>query len=89
MEMIIWLVAMVAIFYFLLIRPNQKRQKETQAMQDSLQVGNKVVTIGGLHGVVEAVEEKTVIIGSPDGTKLTFDRFAIRSIEKDDASTEG
>ncbi|MGC4375841.1 preprotein translocase subunit YajC [Fictibacillus sp. Mic-4] len=68
---------MFVIFYFLLIRPNQKRQKAVQQMQASLKKGDKVVTIGGLHGTIEAIEENTVVIRCHNAT-LTFDRNAIR-----------
>lgn len=72
------IILMFVIFYFLLIRPQQKRQKQVREMQDSLQKGDKVVTIGGLHGIIHAIDEGTVVIQSADGTKLTYDRSAIR-----------
>ncbi len=71
------------IFYFILIRPQQKRQRQVQEMQSSLQKDDKVVTIGGLHGVVHALDEGTVVIRVEDGTKLTYDRSAIRDVVKD------
>lgn len=77
------LVLMVAIFYFLLIRPQQKRQKEVQAMQDALQKGDEIITIGGLHGVIDAIDEETIIIVCQGNTKLQFDRAAIREIKVD------
>jgi len=87
MMLLVW-VAMGAIFYFLLIRPQRKRQQETREMQSSLQVGSKVVTIGGLHGVVDMLDEKIIVIESPDGSKLTFDRHAIRSIDKEESGAQ-
>ncbi|KAA0549270.1 preprotein translocase subunit YajC [Bacillus sp. BGMRC 2118] len=75
------LILMFAIFYFLLIRPQQKRQKAVQKMQSELKKGDKVVTIGGMHGIVDAIDESTIIIKSGE-SRLTFDRAAIR-----DAST--
>lgn len=77
------LVAMFAIFYFLLIRPQQKRQKAVKDMQSSLQKGDKIVTIGGLHGIVDSVDENKVVIKAGDGSRLTFDRQAIRDVNKD------
>ncbi|MFZ3588298.1 preprotein translocase subunit YajC [Bacillus sp. DJP31] len=74
------LVAMFAIFYFLLIRPQQKRQKKTQQMQSDLKKGDKVVTIGGFHGIVDAIDEGTIVIKAGDGARLTFDRAAIRDV---------
>jgi preprotein translocase subunit YajC len=72
------IILMFVIFYFLLIRPQQKRQKQVREMQDQLQKGDKVITIGGFHGVIHAIDEGTVVIQSDDGTKLTYDRSAIR-----------
>lgn len=55
------LVIMFVLFYFLLIRPQQKRQKAVNQMQNSLKKGDKVVTIGGLHGFVDAIDRKSVV----------------------------
>ncbi|MGG0791959.1 preprotein translocase subunit YajC [Peribacillus simplex] len=74
------LILMFVLFYFLLIRPQQKRQKATRNMQSSLKKGDKVATIGGMHGTIDAIDELQIVIKSPDGTKLTFDRAAIREI---------
>ncbi|MBD1381229.1 preprotein translocase subunit YajC [Metabacillus arenae] len=74
------LVLMFAIFYFLLIRPQQKQQKKVRDMQSSLQKGNKVITIGGMHGFVDSIDEEVVVIKAGDGSRLTFDRRAIREV---------
>ncbi|MCM3596365.1 preprotein translocase subunit YajC [Metabacillus idriensis] len=74
------LILMFAIFYFLLIRPQQKQQKKVREMQDSLSKGDKVVTIGGMHGHVDSIDEEKVIIKAGDGSRLTFDRRAIRDV---------
>lgn len=79
-QSIIMFVLMIAIFYFLLIRPQQKRQKQIQQMQASLEKGDKVVTIGGLHGFIDSLEVDTVVIRCGDGSKLTYDRSAIREV---------
>jgi len=81
--MLIPIILMVVIFYFLLIRPQQKRQKQTRQMQSELQKGNKVVTIGGFHGTIHALDEGTVVIQSDEGAKLTYDRAAIREIKSE------
>ncbi|MFC4558930.1 preprotein translocase subunit YajC [Virgibacillus kekensis] len=75
------IILMFVIFYFLLIRPQQKRQKQVKQMQSDLKKGDAVVTIGGFHGVVHALDEDTVIIQSGDGQKLTYDRSAIREVK--------
>ncbi|MCG7345033.1 preprotein translocase subunit YajC [Sporosarcina sp. ACRSL] len=71
------IIAMFAIMWFLLIRPAQKRQKQTKQMQDSLKRGDKVITIGGLHGVIDAVDDTSVFLKVADGTTLQFDRQAV------------
>ena len=73
-------ILMFVLFYFILIRPQNKRQKAVQQMQGDLQKGNKIVTIGGLHGTVHAVDEGTIIIQCGDGSKLTFDRAAVKEV---------
>lgn len=74
------LIIFFVIFYFLLIRPQQKRQKKTRNMQAELKKGDHIVTIGGLHGIVDVIEDQTVTVKSHNTTKLTFDRAAIRDI---------
>ncbi|NND93544.1 MAG: preprotein translocase subunit YajC [Flavobacteriales bacterium] len=65
------------IFYFFMIRPQQKKQKQAQAFRSSLKKGLRVVTIGGVHGKIEAVKEKTVIIETEAGGKLKVEKSAI------------
>lgn len=78
---IIMIVLMFALFYFFIIRPQQKRQRETREMQTALQKGDKVVTIGGFHGTVHAIDEDAVVLAIEDGTKITYDRAAIREVK--------
>ncbi|MBE1554596.1 preprotein translocase subunit YajC [Sporosarcina limicola] len=69
--------AMFVVMWFLLIRPAQKKQKATRAMQESLKRGDHVITIGGLHGTIEAVDESSIFLKVAEGTKLQFDRQAV------------
>jgi len=71
---------MFVLFYFLLIRPQQKRQKAVQSMQNELKKGDKIVTIGGLHGIVDAVDEGKIVVKCGDGSRLTYDRNAVREV---------
>lgn len=73
-------VAIIAIFYFLIIRPQNKKQKETQKMLSELKKGDRVVTIGGIHGTIQTVREKTVIVKVDENTKLEFSRNSISSV---------
>ena len=79
---IVMIVAMFAIFYFLLIRPQQKRQKAVAQMQNEIKKGDAIVTIGGLHATIESVDEETKIVVKSGGSHLTFDRNAIREVVK-------
>jgi len=74
------LVAIIAIFYFLILRPQNKKQKETQKMLSALKKGDRVVTIGGIHGLIQSVKESTVIVKVDDNVKLEFNRSAIASV---------
>ena len=72
---------MFGIMYFLLIRPQKKQQEKVQNMLDSLVVGDSIVTIGGMHGIIDEINEeaKTVVIDC-EGIYLTFERRAISRI---------
>jgi len=74
------LILMFVLFYFLLIRPQQKRQKNVSRMQSELKKGDKIVTIGGLHGIIDSIDESKVVIKCGDGSRLTYDRNAIREV---------
>lgn len=70
-------VLMFVVFYFLLIRPQQKKTKARNGMLKALKKGDKVVTIGGLHGTIMELSDDIVVLRVNDVTKLTFDRGSI------------
>ncbi len=70
----------IVIFYFLIIRPQGKKQKDTKRMLEALKKGDRVVTIGGLRGIIHSVKEDTVIVRVDDTVKLEFNRSAISSV---------
>lgn len=70
-------IAMFAVMWFLLIRPAQKRQKATRTMQNELKRGDAVITIGGIHGTIDAVDDTSVYLKVSDNTTMQFDRQAI------------
>ncbi|MCU0390091.1 MAG: preprotein translocase subunit YajC [Thermoflexibacter sp.] len=74
---LLFIVGMVAVFYFFMIRPQQKKQKEQKTFLESLKRGDKVVTIGGLHGTVLSLEGNTVLLEADQGVKLKFEKTAI------------
>ena len=75
---------MVVMFYFLLIRPQQRQRKEMAARISALQSGDKVVTSSGIHGIVHNVKEHTVMVKVAEGTMLEFDKAAMTSVHKKD-----
>ena len=77
------MIAIFAIFYFFLIRPQNKKQKETEKMIAALKKGDKVVTIGGIHWVISSTKEKTVVVKVDDNTKIEFNRTAIATVVTD------
>lgn len=76
MSQIVMLVMIVGVFYFFMIRPQMKKQKELKKFRENLAVGDKVVTIGGVHGKILEIAESTILISS-DGTKIRFEKSAI------------
>ncbi len=78
---VLFFVAIFAIFYFLLIRPQQRQKRERAQMLTTLKKGDRVVTSGGLHGTVVGLNEQTIVLKVADQVKLEFDRSAIGRVE--------
>ncbi len=79
---IIMVVAFIAIFYFFMIRPQKKQEKEVNAMRNSLSVGDEITTIGGIIGKVVSIREETVVIEtSHDRTKIRLLKSAISKVD--------
>ena len=84
---IVYMVALFAIFYFLFIRPQRKKEKQLDQLRSSLEVGQMVTTIGGMLATVAKVEDEFVVLEvGPNRTKMPFKKWAIASVEqkKDD-----
>lgn len=78
------IVAMVAIFYFLIIRPQQKQSKQLKEMRKSLDRGDKVVTSGGIHGVITNMKENEIVtIRIADSVKIDVDKSALTKISEE------
>jgi len=75
------------IFYFMIIRPQQKRQRERQKLLEALKKGDKIVTGGGLHGTIVGMEEKTVLVQIADGVKVKVDRGSVAAVTREGEST--
>lgn len=84
---IIMIVVMLAIMYFMLIRPENKKKKAAEEMRNSLKVGDQITTIGGIVGTICAVKEKTIVMETgADRVRIEFTKWAISS--KGTQSTE-
>ena len=86
MDMWILMPALLLLMYFMVMRPEQKRRKQQQALLSSIKQGDHVVTVGGMHGTVAKLTDKTVTLRI-DTVLMTFDRVAVARIERDDAGT--
>lgn len=81
-QQIIMLVLILVVFYFFMIRPQMKKQKELKKFRDNMKAGDKVVTIGGIHGKILELADSTVLISS-EGTKIRIEKSAIASSTED------
>lgn len=87
---LIYIVIMVAIFYFILIRPQKKEQKEKQALQESLEIGDIVLTTAGFYGEIIDITDDTVIVefGNNKNCRIPMQKAAIVQTEKPNSKTE-
>lgn len=80
--MLIPIVILVAVFYFLMYRPQKKQEKETAAMRDGLKIGDEVCTSGGMLGRIVKIKDDIVTLETgSDKTRIKFYKWAIRSVE--------
>jgi preprotein translocase subunit YajC len=78
---------LIPILYLLMIRPQQRRQKQWQAMLGSIKTGDRVTTAGGIRGIILSIKDDTIIIRvAPDNLKLEVAKNAIASVTQEDAS---
>ncbi len=74
------LILMILIFYFMIMRPSQKRRKEHQKMLDNIKKGDKVLTSGGIYGTIAGLDEKTILVQIADNVKIKLDRGHIVNV---------
>jgi preprotein translocase subunit YajC len=79
---LVMIVMMLVVFYFFMIRPQMKKQKELKKFREAMKPGDKVVTIGGIHGKILEMADSTVLISS-EGTKIRIEKSAIASSSED------
>ena len=79
---LVMIVAMLALLYFFMIRPQKKQEKEVNAMRDSLMVGDEITTIGGIIGKIVSIKDETLVLEtSRDGTKIRILKSAVRNVD--------
>lgn len=83
-----WLILFILIFYFMLIRPQQKQRKQREQMLDSLEVGNRIITVGGIHGTIVALQGEKLILEIADNTQITLQRSGIGLIQAEKNEVE-
>ncbi len=74
---LVMIVALIAIFYFFMIRPQQKKQKEIKKFRDALNVGDRVITAGGIYGKIRGVKDTTIVLEIADGVRITIDKGSV------------
>jgi preprotein translocase subunit YajC len=82
-SMIIMIVAMLAIMYFLMIRPQQKKQKEIQQARNAMKTGDKVITAGGIHGRIKEISDTTLLIEVADGIRIRVEKSSVYASPED------
>lgn len=87
MGTLLMMVAIFAVFYFFMIRPQQKKQKELQKARESMKVGDKVVTAGGIHGRIREVGDTWFLVEVADGVKMKFEKTSVYASSADVART--
>ncbi len=77
------LIAIIAVFYFFMIRPQQKKQKDLQKSREAMSTGDKVVTAGGIHGRIKEVGDTWFLVEVADGVRLKFEKSSVYASSKD------
>ena len=79
------LVLIIGVFYFFIYRPQQKREEEHQEMVDNLEQGDKIVTVGGIHGTIQKIDDDSILAQvDSKGTRLRFDKDSIANLATDE-----
>ena len=89
-SMLVSMVLMVAVFYFLLIRPQRKKDKKVKEMLAALKSGDRICTIGGIYGTITKIKDDTITIAvGSERTEMVLARWAIRNVEEVSVENEG
>lgn len=74
---LLMMVAIIAVFYFFMIRPQQKKQKDVQKARDAMKAGDKVVTAGGIHGRIKEVSDSWFLVEIADGVRIKVEKTSV------------
>lgn len=85
---IVMMVALVAIFYFFMIRPQTKKQKEIRKFRDSLAVGDKVITAGGVYGKIREIKDNIIVLEIAENVRIRIDKSSIYATAADSETTK-
>ena len=80
---ILMIVAMIAIMYFLMIRPQQKKQKEVQKARNAMKNGDKVITAGGIHGRIKEISDSSILIEVAEGIRIRVEKSSVYASPED------
>ncbi|MCI4670002.1 MAG: preprotein translocase subunit YajC [Bacteroidia bacterium] len=78
------MVGLLAVFYFFMIRPQQQQQKKEKQFREALSKGDKIMTIGGIHGVVDKIADNTITVKVDDNTKIVMEKSSIRAMPSEE-----
>ncbi|MEM7659741.1 MAG: preprotein translocase subunit YajC [Bacteroidota bacterium] len=81
----VFLAGIIAVFYFFMIRPQQKRAKTEREFRESLEKGSKVITVGGIHGFIEQIDEQSVVVRVDNNTKLRINKTALQPVPTEES----
>ena len=76
------IIILVLFFYFLLYRPQKQAQKKREDMLSRLKTGDHIITLGGMHGTIAALDDKTVTLTAADGVNIVFERSAVSAVQE-------
>lgn len=80
---IFFMIVIFALMYFMMIRPQKKKDKEIKTMRDSLSIGDEIITIGGIHGKIVKINDEVVVLEMPYAkTRIEFSKWAVGSVAK-------
>ncbi len=87
-QMFIMIGVIIVVFYFFMIRPQQRKQKAEQKMRESLAKGDRIITIGGIHGKIVSVEDASIMIEVDNGVKLKMEKSAVKPVPAEVVDTK-